>query len=167
MLSIDPYTEPKEPKWHWSANIFSRFMLKFKAILMAFTLLNPPASYLPRKFPQTFSNTSQALLSVAFNFILKSWSSNSCLWTNENSFFHIGFTCSKYYSVCFGKNVTRCARKNTFQTHREIITVVVEQHSGWRVVSVWGFERRGRGIRSCDNILWTFNQTYTLSQRLN
>jgi len=62
--------------------------------------------------------------------------------------------------------VTRCARKNTFQTHREIITVVVEQHSGWRVESVWGIERRGLGIRSCDNILWTFNQTDTLSQPL-
>ena len=59
---------------------------------MVFTLLNPPASSFPRKFPQTFSNASQPFLSVAFKFILKSWSSNSCLWTNENSFFHLGLT---------------------------------------------------------------------------
>jgi len=34
---------------------------------------------LPRKFLQAFSNAFQALLSVKFNFLLKCWSSNSCV----------------------------------------------------------------------------------------
>jgi hypothetical protein len=34
---------------------------------------------LPRKFLQTFSNAFQALFSVEFKFVLKSWSSNSCV----------------------------------------------------------------------------------------
>jgi len=34
---------------------------------------------LPRNFLQTFSISFQALLSVAFNFVLKFWSSSSCV----------------------------------------------------------------------------------------
>jgi hypothetical protein len=48
---------------------------------------------LPRKFLQTYSNAFQALLSVAFNFLPKSRSSDSCLRSNENCFLHLGVTC--------------------------------------------------------------------------
>jgi len=41
---------------------------------------------------QTFANAVQPLLSVEFNFVLKSWSLDWLfnLWTIENSFFHLG-----------------------------------------------------------------------------
>jgi hypothetical protein len=40
---------------------------------------NFPLFHFARKFPQTFSNTFQALLSVELDLVLKSWSSNSSL----------------------------------------------------------------------------------------
>lgn len=44
-----------------------------KISLSFFTIL------LPRKFLQTFSNAFQALIFVAFNYVLMPWSSNGCL----------------------------------------------------------------------------------------
>jgi hypothetical protein len=46
------------------------------------------AFLLPRKCLQTFSNVSQALLSIAFNFELRLWSSNSCLICQPTTFLH-------------------------------------------------------------------------------
>ena len=38
-----------------------------------------PVFLLPRKFLQSFSNAFQALIFVAFNYVLMPWSSNGCL----------------------------------------------------------------------------------------
>jgi len=48
-------------------------------------------------------------------------------------------------------------KKNTLQTHFESVTVALVKHLGRKVESDCGFERLGRGIFLCQNLLRTFD----------
>ena len=77
-----PTFQEKKSKWKWRKwrlNYTLNSTALYDEISSCIILLQYSAFTLPGKLLQTISNAPQVLLSVAFSFVLKLWSSRSCL----------------------------------------------------------------------------------------